>query len=976
MRYRFIAGFAESADGAVWIGAPAGLARFRDGKYTTYEKAEGYPGGRLTAIAADGDSAYAALPEGVLRIGDHPVRKWTMAEGLGSGFITALRWTARGLLAGSETGEIFRLEGNRFVSLLKLPSQNTIMSMIEGRSGTLWIGTVGGGIFRYAGGKLSQLSERDGLTTDSINEIAHDREGNLWVATTGGGLMRLKEGKVSTLVPPQPLHGEWILPLLQARDGSIWFATNGGGLNRLKDNNLVRMTTADGLQMNLISALAEDRAGAIWVGSDSGLQRIEGGRVVQTYGKADGFEATRVFALTAARDGSVWVSTNTGLYHFVNRRPRKLTEKDGIKPGSVLSIREASDGSLWLAKPGGVEHLVDGKLTSFSRADGLITKKITSLTIDEKDGSIWIATAGDGLGRIRNGKVTFYRESHGLLTDSVYGVIHDREGNLWIPTSLGLFTIKRPDLEQFDSGRIKTIPIQVFRKSDGLKSSDFTGGMDRPGFRAFDGKLWFPTTRGMAIVDPENMRTDRTPPQLIIESITANGIAHPGAAARIDLPAGNRQIEIAYTAPSYYSPESTTFRYKLEGFDPEWRDAGTRRTAYYTNVPPGTYRFLVQATTADAATAMTAGELTIEPEFYETVRFKIAVGLLILLLALVLHRRRVDKLHRHQEALRRSEEHFRSLIENGSDMIFVVERDGTLSYASPSAARTLGITAAEVTGKAVTDLLADSDAAVRFLAEVRYQGRFSATLPFRDAEGLQRDVECIGVTHAQDGQIILNCRDITERRKLEAQLEQANRLSSLGRLAATVSHEFNNVLMGIQPFVEILKRKSTDRMVHRATDQMTQSITRGKRISEEILRFTRPIEPTLQPVPLRQWLQDLETEIRAHVGPNVRMGIVAPEGLTIDGDTSQLSQVITNLAINARDAGAAVIRIEARPVDGNGVFPFGIVREPEGMAHITFSDDGSGIPDSVLPNIFEPLFTTKTTKGTGLGLAVAQQVIS
>jgi nitrogen-specific signal transduction histidine kinase/CheY-like chemotaxis protein len=224
--------------------------------------------------------------------------------------------------------------------------------------------------------------------------------------------------------------------------------------------------------------------------------------------------------------------------------------------------------------------------------------------------------------------------------------------------------------------------------------------------------------------------------------------------------------------------------------------------------------------------------------------------------------------------------------------------------------------------------------------------------------------------------LIINCRDITERRKLETQLAQANRLAGLGRLAATVSHEFNNVLMGIQPFVDLIRRTALDRTSQHATLQITNSIRRGKRISEEILTFTRAVEPARRRVHVRTWLGELETELRALVGTNVRLAILAPEALALDADVGQLSQVLTNLAINARDAGATSIRIEASSVTGDGVFPFGVVRDPARFVHLRVADNGGGIPEAVIANVFEPLFTTKNGSGTGLGLAVAHKIVA
>jgi PAS domain S-box-containing protein len=972
IRYRFIIGFAESPDGSVWIAAPAGITRIRDGKIKTFEKAQGYPGGRIEAIAADATGAYLAMPSGILRIDDKGVRSWTNADGL-SGPVHTLHWGSRGLLAGTANG-VDRLVGNRFEPLFRTPPTQAITSILEGGAGSLWMSTIGGGLLRFANGKLDALTQQDGLPNDSLNQVIEDDEGNLWVGTTGGGLVRLAEGSITSILPPS-VKAEWILALIRARDGSIWFTTNAANVCRMNGNTITQLTAAEGLRGSMITSFAEDQEGTIWIGSDAGLQRVVGNRIVPGPGAADGLEGTFVQALAVTRDGALWISTEAGLHRMSDGRARKLTEKDGMRRGLVVAIREASDGSLWFAKPNAVEHYVDGKIISFSVEQGVRSQSILSLTLDEHDGSIWIPTMGSGLIRINDDRVTTYRSSDGLLSDSMYVVVQDYDGNLWISTGLGLFKIRRSDLEAFDAGRAASIITQVFRKADGLKTNDFSGGFDNAGWRAPDGKLWFPTTRGLAVINPDTVHVDLSTPVVRIESILAHNTPYTGGV--IDLPASERELEIAYTAPSFHAPESTTFRYRLEGFDQKWQNAGTRRTAFYTNLPPGKYRFVVEATTRAGNSAQAAMPIEIAPKFYETQLFKLAIGLLLLLIAWMAHRVRVANLHRHQEALRRSEEHFRSLIENAPDMILVIEPNHHIGYASPSVSRVLGLAPEDMKCRALGDFLVSSEAGEVFLERVERAGRHAASMRFRDGAGAEREIEATGArSHEDDGRIVLNCRDITDRQRLEAQLAQANRLSSLGRLAATVSHEFNNVLMGVQPFVDIIRRRSDDSTIQHAAQQMRRSVERGKRITEQILRYTRPAEPALRAVMVRDWLLEVELEIRALLGPNVRPVIIAPPALGVEADVAQLNQVLANLAINARDAGATRIAFEVALAEGNGVYSFGIVPHPESYVHLTIRDNGTGIPESVLPHVFEPLFTTKTTKGTGLGLAVAQQVVA
>jgi PAS domain S-box-containing protein len=976
VKYRFAAGFAESPDGSIWIGTPLALIRFRGGRYTVFDKTNGYEGGFLATMAADATGVYVGFPDGIVRMGDDGrVTKWDERHGF-AGEARFLLASRRGLLAGDHEGNIFRLTASGFEPFLRTGQPCAITWMMEGAQGSLWIATVGGGLLRSSGGELARLTERDGLTSDTLNVVLEDEEGSLWVGTTGGGLIQLKEPRLTVVEPEQRLTADWVLSLTPARDGSVWFGTSGGGLNRLQGEKLTRFGAASGLRSDVITAVAEDAHGTIWVGSNAGLQRIVNGRATNVT-RADGIEGTRIISLAPSARGGVWASVDGHLHYITpGGQARPLTEKEGATSGFVVSIREANDGSLWLGKPLCVEHVKDGRVTVYGREQGLIGNTVSSLMLDEIDGSVWVASMGSGLFRIRNGRMTHYGEADGLLTNSIYGVVEDGSGNLWIPTGRGLFSIKRAAIDAFDRRQTGRIAISVFRKADGLKSSDFSGGFDRPGFRAADGTLWFPTTRGLVAVDPKRIRANYARPHVVIEEVVANGERHTTPVPSIVPPSEHREIEFSYSAPSFYAPGSLTFRYKLEGYDDVWREAGSRRIAYYTNIPPGRYRFVVRAMSAEGQVGEAATTVTLEPHFYETWRFRIAAALVLLLIALVFHRHQVEELQRHQTEIEKSEVHFRSLIENASDMIIEVGLDARVRYASPSVQRILGLRPFAVDGRELGSLLADFAAAEAFLAEVRSSGHHSAQLSFRDSSGSVREVEVFGAASKASRHIVLNCRDITERRRLEAQLAQANRLSSLGRLAATVSHEFNNVLMGIQPFVDVIRRKSELVVVQNAAAQISSAVARGKRITEQMLRYTRSVEPTLAPVRLRSWLTEMAGELAALTGQPVRLSAATARSVAVSADTGQLTQVLTNLAINARDAGATELLIDARPADGDGRFAFGIVSSPERFAHITVADNGSGIPPAVLPHVFEPLFTTKSTRGTGLGLAVVQQVVS
>ena len=340
---------------------------------------------------------------------------------------------------------------------------------------------------------------------------------------------------------------------------------------------------------------------------------------------------------------------------------------------------------------------------------------------------------------------------------------------------------------------------------------------------------------------------------------------------------------------------------------------------------------------------------------------------------------------RSYRTLYESETHFRALVENGPDIIAIVSTSGVICYHSPAAVFALRYAPQELVGTPIVTLVHpdDREALLRVMRrqgeavaeveriEVRLRGRNAA---WRSFEVVVKPIR----RGASVGGLLLNARDVTERKLLEQQLQQAHRVDSLGRLAATVAHEFNNVLMGMMPFAELLqKKKPTPELVTRASQHILNSIQRGKRVTHEILRYTQPAEPLLEPLALDVWWKGFIAEAQVMIGDSIRLK-ASVEPLTVMADASQLSQVFANLISNARDAmrGGGELTVRVRAPEGDETFTFGYVPDPTRFVQISVCDTGCGMPPEVLSHIFEPLFTTKPNGGTGLGLAVAHQMVT
>lgn len=338
------------------------------------------------------------------------------------------------------------------------------------------------------------------------------------------------------------------------------------------------------------------------------------------------------------------------------------------------------------------------------------------------------------------------------------------------------------------------------------------------------------------------------------------------------------------------------------------------------------------------------------------------------------------------DAIRKKEEYYRSIIENASDVICVLDPLGVIQYHSPSLERSLGLAQHELSGSPLMHHVHPEDG-VRASEFILLQSTGSACgntikIRMRQRQGTYRFFEMIAKSLQRNGgvhSIVINARDVTDRDLLERQLEQAHRVAGLGRLAATVAHEFNNVLMGMQPFVDLLQRPNAERAVlNRCGGHIANSIQRGKRVAMDILRFTQPASPVLRPLNLFAWWQQLEPELKPQLGNHITFKATFPTHVRVRADSAQLAQVFSNLVSNARDAMSreGQLTISVREPSPAESFSFGTVPNPGSLVQISVCDTGTGIALDVIGQVFEPLFTTKERGGTGLGLAVAHQVIT
>lgn len=476
-----------------------------------------------------------------------------------------------------------------------LPS-DLVASLLEDRDGNLWIGTDGGGLARLRSGRVDVLSAGRGLSHDYVRSLCEDREGSLWVGTNGG-LNRIRDGKFINYGADEGLTDNNVRTICQHPDGSVWIGTDGGGVNRIHDGRVTSYTTRNGLATDVVKSIYCDRAGTVWVGTNGGLNRIRDGKV-SLVSRGDGLSNDNIMALYEDRSGALWVGTyGGGANRIKDGRITSITTRDGLAHDIVRAIHEDRSGAIWFGTTGGgLSVLRDGELSTLKIADGLSSDVIFTI-YEDAEGTLWFGTGG-GLTRYRGGKLSAYSIRQGLFDDNVFQILEDGAGTLWMSCNRGIFSVRKRDLDALDAGHIATVPCQSYGRADGMGATQCNGASQPAGWKTADGKLWFPTVRGASVIDPAAIHVNLLPPPVTVERVVANGAAAPLSLVG-DFSPGSDNFEFHYTALSFVVPERVRFKYRLEGYDRDWVDAGTRRAAYYTNLPPGDYTFRVIAANDD-----------------------------------------------------------------------------------------------------------------------------------------------------------------------------------------------------------------------------------------------------------------------------------------------------------------------------------------------------------------------------------------
>lgn len=529
------------------------------------------------------------------------------------------------LWCGTDRDGVFRVEDERLVRVIppeKLPfSPFDFSSVLQDRSGRIWFST-SHGLYVWDGAAWQQALSQEGVPAPPLGRILEDREGTIWVAGEGG-LAALRERAIAVIGEAEGLPAPSVYCVLEDREGRLWIGTQGGGLVSYLDGKVTPFDPLVRTGARIVTALYEDHDGSLWIGTyDHGVYHHAGGRLAE-FPALPKDPARRAIAVLRDRRGDLWFGTLDGLYRARAGSIEVIGAEQGLAGNEVRALCQDAKGDLWVGCYGGVTRIAGDSLTNWSTPAGLASTRVRSL-LPEPDGTLWIGTYDAGLHRLRNDVITRYKPREGLCPHGVFEILADDTGCLWMGSNQGIYRVRRGDLDSVDAGRTTDIPARVFGVPDGLRSVECNGGRDPSGWKLRDGRLAFATRNGLALVDPRAVPENQVPPPVVIESVLADN--YPVALrnpVRVD--AGSRNLVFTYAGLSYIRPEQVSFRYRLRGLEEEWTEAGTRRTAQYAHLAPGSYVFEVIAANRDGVWNTKGAQLTIVllPRVWQTRWFEV-----------------------------------------------------------------------------------------------------------------------------------------------------------------------------------------------------------------------------------------------------------------------------------------------------------------------------------------------------------------
>lgn len=694
----------EDSKGAIWLATEGGFLKFENGECTFYLIEENSFVYSPSVVKEDSNGTIWLLAVGkVYKVkGDSVVMMDIVKD---SDLAQEAIQSSDGVWLAHEN-EILRTYGDKVVQVADLSSElnHAIEDFVElpENSGEYFIGTSGDGVFHYKDGNLKLYTDSDGLRSrftwnfyvDSkenlwvtsysgisfwngsgftplvltevsdriqLSRVFEDNEGNYWIGSQGDGLFKLRPAQISTIGLKEGLKNDIMLSLTTLKDGTYVFATNCGGIyNYDPASHTVTQPAISALLPNqCIWSVFQDSKDRIWFGSRILYRSNSLSEPGVTIDKSHGFDGVEIFTISEDSKGNIWIGALNGLYKYDGESYYRYSTENGLSYNDTRAVYEDRNGVIWVGTSSGLNKIVNGTAERISlevngAGDDALNEPYVRAIHQDEEGLMWVGTYGNGLFRIKDDKVTPIKKVHGLYDNIISHIQEDRQGNFWMGSNRGIFRVQKSELNEFADKKIPEISSFVYGVKDGMQSAETNGGFEPNVIYSEDGKLYFPTVSGVAIVSTENLEEYREPPTVYIESVK-NGELDLTNRDVINLDYNNAILQIQYTALSFRDPDKVIFRYQLEGLNENWFDVGNNRSALFTKIPPGKYTFNVTANSNNGPwnSQVASIGIFVAPPFWQTPWFYAFLFILFVSIGPSFYFLRVNQLRRENERQKR-----------------------------------------------------------------------------------------------------------------------------------------------------------------------------------------------------------------------------------------------------------------------------------------------------------------------------------
>jgi PAS domain S-box-containing protein len=1026
--------------GRLWASTDAGLAVYEQGTWrriqgtnvtmrTVAEDAAGHLvlggfGGQLWTVKDYKIEPFQApkglKPSGVFCMTDYQDGTLWVANRGFIGRLTAQGWVRLGPSTGAisnsmvaaparkggiwvyDKDELKRYQANGTVTTFRARDVDQPRELLEDSSGMIWIASITGGLtWCQPGVRSYSITSSNGLAHSSIWCIIEDKERNIWAGGSLAGLNRLKVRQFVTVGMTDGLPDNIVRSVTESSPGEIMVGTHGGGSVRIKNGKVTGIGPTSAHAQNRYSwSLLRDKSGRLWTGTYNGGLLVEENGIQRSFPLPPALGLI-IHSLMEDSHGRLWFGAFSGVGVIQSNTLVACSTNTILADLSVTALAEdRRSGAIYVGtRTHGVFRLEGGDFTRIASVSGIPANRISSLTVDS-DGNLWVGMFDHGLACVSNDTVTLLGRQQGLPADTVGSMLEDGLGWYWLGSSLGILRVSHKELYGVVNGISSRASFNVYNHSDGLDCDYCTEGYQPAAVRDSNGRLWFGTGKGVVTVDPAKLRLNMNPPPVQVKCVRftdssgSNHVIFPSLTEKVIIPAGSIELEFVFDVLSYTAPEKVRLAYLLEGAGKNWVDIGNRRELHFRALAPCTYHLRVKAANNDGLWNETGATLvfSVRPYLWQTLWFRIlglaAVAMCGGFAAWRLTDFRLKQRIQHLDELQRRDERFRSLIENASDLITVMNPEGIITFQSPSSERVLGFKPEEMIGRNIKEFVHPED---QLRARENLQNAWLnpdkpmvVAARFKHRDGTGRLLEAMGRIlpgELADGQLILNTRDITESKKMEEQFRQAQKMEAVGLLAGGIAHDFNNILAAILMQLSLLQQDpSLTPEMRSSLDDLEAGAKRAASLTRQLLLFGRRQVMEIKPLDFNELLEGLIRMLKRLLGENVDLLLHGPAGaLWVEADKGMMEQVITNLCINARDA----MPDGGRLTIGTANVEFDAVSSgrraearPGKFVCLSVADTGCGMDEATLNQVFQPFFTTKEVgKGTGLGLATVFGIV-